>query len=235
MPGLCYAVYMRNFVYYFFNLFVLLPPLFISVFSDVKTYKNWRALGAAIVTVSLPFIVWDIWAAAQGHWFFSGSYITAPRIAGLPVEEILFFVTVPFAMVFVWDVLKKHIPSKPFSEILGALGICLVSLAAIVLLLSQWSRGYSRSAGIAVLISVAIILVSGWWRRNIFWWFQLVLLAIFFVANTFLTALPVITYGDASVIGFRVGTIPLEDFFFNFALINSFVLVYDYVARKLTK
>lgn len=223
---------MRNSVYYLFNLLVLLPPLLISIFSDVKTYKNWRALGVAIAAVSVPFIVWDVWAAAQGHWFFSGTYISAPRLFGLPYEEILFFITVPFAMAFVWDVLKKHIASKPVSEILAVTGLGLASLAGFVLTLSQWSRGYSRSAGIAVLISVVAIVVSGWWRRNVFWWYQLVLVLIFFVANTFLTALPVITYGDASVTGFRVGTIPLEDFFFNFALINMFVLAYDFIARK---
>jgi lycopene cyclase domain-containing protein len=39
--------------------------------------------------------------------------------------------------------------------------------------------------------------------------------------------LPVITYGAGSYIGFRVATIPIEDFFFNFALLTLFVLVYE--------
>jgi lycopene cyclase domain-containing protein len=223
---------MRNYVYLFFNLLVLLPPLLISIFSDVKTYKNWRALGVAILSVSVPFILWDVWAAANNHWFFSTTYISVPRFWGLPFEEILFFVTVPFAMAFVWDVLAKQIPNKPVSEVLAGLGLSLISLASFVLLFSHWSRGYTRSAAIATLIAVLVVVLSGWWRRNRFWWFQAVLFTAFFVTNTFLTALPVITYGDGSYIGFRVGTIPLEDFFFNFALINMFVLAYDYAARK---
>lgn len=223
---------MRSYVYLLFNLFVILPPLLISIFSDVKTYKNWRQVGMAIVLVSVPFVLWDIWAAANAHWFFSSVYITSPRYFGLPFEEILFFVTVPFAMCFVWDVLAKYIPNKPVSDVLAATGISLISLAAIVLLLAQWSRGYTRSAAIATAIALAVIVASGWWRRNRFWWFQLVLFAIFFIANTFLTALPVITYGEGSAIGYRIGTIPLEDFLFNFALINLFVITYDYFCRK---
>jgi lycopene cyclase domain-containing protein len=101
-----------------------------------------------------------------------------------------------------------------------------------VLLFTQWSRGYTRSAAIATLIVLILIILSGWWRRNTFWWFQLLLMAIFLIANTFLTALPVITYGDNSAIGYRIGTIPLEDFLFNFALINLFVVTYDYFVRK---
>lgn len=226
---------MRNYTYLIFNLAVLLPPLLISIFSDVKTYKNWRAIGAAILAVSIPFVLWDIWAAANNHWFFSSSYITAPRYFGLPLEEILFFVTVPFAMCFVWDVLAKYIPNKPVSDILAATGVSLLSLASIVLLLAQWSRGYTRSAALAMAIGLIVVVASGWWRRNRFWWFQLLLVTIFFIANTFLTALPVITYGADSAIEYRIGTIPLEDFLFNFALINLFVIAYDYVCRKTQK
>jgi lycopene cyclase domain-containing protein len=225
---------MLEYTYLLFNLVVLLPPLLISVFSDVKTYKNWRAIGLSLLAVSLPFILWDIWAAAHGHWFFSSTYITAPRPFGIPIEEILFFVTVPFAMCFVWDVLAKYISNKPVSEVLAATGVALASLMPILLLLTQWSRGYTRSAAIAMALALVAVVASGWWRRNRFWWFQLILFTIFFIANTFLTALPVITYGDASAIGYRIGTIPLEDFLFNFALINLFVITYDYFCRKLT-
>jgi lycopene cyclase domain-containing protein len=226
---------MREYTYYLFSLVVLLPPLLLSIFSDVKTYKNIKPLGVSLLLVSVPFIFWDIWAAANGHWFFSSTYITAPRIFGIPIEEKLFFVTVPLAMCFVWDVLAKYIPNKPVSDVLAATGISLLSLSAILLLLTQWNRGYTRSSAIAMGIAIVVVVASGWWRRNRFWWFQIALLALFFVANTFLTALPVITYGASSAIGYRIGTIPLEDFFFNFALINLFVITYDYTARKLTK
>jgi lycopene cyclase domain-containing protein len=218
---------MRSYIYYFFNLLVIVPPLLISIFSDVKTYKQWRAWGISLLLVSIPFIIWDIWAAANSHWFFSSIYTVSQRIFGLPVEEILFFITVPLAMCFVWDVLKKHIPSKDISEIAGVVMISLLALVSLVLLFTQFGRAYSRSAALASLIAIALIIATRWWRRNLFWWFQLFLIGIFFIANTFLTALPVITYGDSSYIGFRVGTIPIEDFFFNFALINLFVIIYE--------
>lgn len=226
---------MREFTYLAFNLLVFLPPLLLSIFSDVKTYKNWRPIGLSLLLVSVPFIIWDIWAAANNHWFFSTTYITNPRYFGIPIEEMLFFITVPFAMCFVWDVLGKYIHSKPVSGILAATGISLISLTALVLLFAQWNRGYTRSAAIATILAVTVIILSGWWCRNRFWWFQLILFALFLFANTFLTALPVITYGDTSAIGYRIGTIPIEDFLFNFALINLFVITYDYFVRKFTK
>ena len=108
---------------------------------------------------------------------------------------------------------KKHIASKPVSEILAVTGLGLASLAVLCLPFRGGVGVIRAQPVLPYLFQLLAIVVSGWWRRNVFWWYQLVVVLIFFVANTFLTALPVITYGDASVTGFRVGTIPLEDFF----------------------
>jgi lycopene cyclase domain-containing protein len=44
--------------------------------------------------------------------------------------------------------------------------------------------------------------------------------------------LPIITYGSDAIIGFRIGDIPIEDFFFNFAFINLFLLAFTTADKR---
>lgn len=129
-------------------------------------------------------------------------------------------------MMFVWDVIRSKIPNRDTSETLAFTAMCILFLTSFMLLIAQWGRGYTRSVAIVGLIAFAVVLWSRWWRRNLFWWFNLILFALFFITNTFLTLLPVITYGDMSFTGIKIGSIPIEDFLFNFALINLFLVVY---------
>jgi lycopene cyclase domain-containing protein len=52
------------------------------------------------------FMVWDWGAVLRGHWSFNEKYITGFKIINLPVEEILFFIVVPFCALFTWEVVK---------------------------------------------------------------------------------------------------------------------------------
>jgi lycopene cyclase domain-containing protein len=218
---------MHNFYYYIFNLLVFLPVLILSFTTDVKPHRHLRGLLAGILFVSFPFIVWDIWATAAGHWGFNAEYITGPYIFDVPVEEYLFFITVPFAMLYVWGVVKKFVADRALAGILPLLAFGLTAGVSVWMLVNFWSNGYTRSAAIAALIAVLIAASSRLAYTVRFWVFQALLLGLFLVFNSILTMLPIITYGSDAIIGFRVGDIPIEDFFFGFAFINLFLLAFN--------
>ncbi len=48
----------------------------------------------------------------------------------------------------------------------------------------------------------------------------------FLLINSVLTALPVVEYNPAAIFGFRVFTIPIEDFFYNYAMLSFYLLFY---------
>ena len=58
--------------------------------------------GRLLMTVALagtPFLLWDLWATHVGHWWFDAGQTLPWRVAGLPLEEIGFFVVIPVVSV----------------------------------------------------------------------------------------------------------------------------------------
>lgn len=220
---------MRNLTYLLFNLIVFVPVLILSFKTDVKPHRHWRALLGAFLLVCIPFILWDIWAVRAGHWGFNANYAIDRRIAGLAIEEILFFVTVPFAMIYVWGVIKKFVTNNQIKTWIPLAALSAATGSAVALLILYWGNGYTRAAMIATLIAVVVVACSRLLFTKRFWMFQLALLAIFLVANWVLTAIPIIVYSNAEIIGTKVLTIPIEDFFFNFAFINLFLVTFNWI------
>jgi lycopene cyclase domain-containing protein len=224
---------MRNFTYLLVNLFIFLPTLVLSFRTDVRPHLHWRAYLAAFLCVCVPFIAWDVWAYNQGHWSFNQEYVTGLELLNLPLEEWLFFVTVPFAMIYVWGVIKKFIPDQPVKILWPLIGFGFVSATAVFWLASYWQNGYTRTVAVITLIAVIILSISRLAYTVRFWVFQLAALVLFIIFNTILTSVPIVQYGTEAIIGTRFITIPLEDFLFNFALLNLFLLAFNYfVTRK---
>jgi len=80
--------------------FVLLASGWLEWAFDLRVYRNPKRLLATVAIAAPPFILWDAFAIAQGHWFFDRSQMLG--IIGplnIPLEEYLFFLIIPIAAV----------------------------------------------------------------------------------------------------------------------------------------
>jgi|GEM_PF-779673 lycopene cyclase domain-containing protein len=221
---------LTEFFYLFFNLGAVFFAFALSKKAKLKI--NYIALFCSYVLISLPFIVWDIWAVSSGHWWFNQDYVIGLNILGIAIEEIMFFVSVPYVMTVIYLCIRS-------TALLGSLAtralIVIIGLIGLVFTVYSEQRGYTNAVGLAtILISIGFLFFYDFSRAVVgLWKFQLLLLAVFIVANSFLTALPIIEYGQYEFIGFRIGTIPVEDFLFNFILINTFITVYMSLSQSI--
>jgi len=87
-------------------LLCLSAPLIISFWPPLGFWRHRRPLYFAIALIILIFGGWDILAVARGHWWFNPDGVWGFRILGLPLEEYLFFVVIPFASIFTWEAFK---------------------------------------------------------------------------------------------------------------------------------
>lgn len=93
---------------YFIVLFLVVFPIVIMMFNKKSMLKN-REKNAliAIVISAIPFLIWDYFATARGHWSFNPNFNMGIYITNLPLEEIMFFITVPLACLYVWCTIKR--------------------------------------------------------------------------------------------------------------------------------
>lgn len=65
----------------------------------LTVFRRPARLLLAIAMAGTPFLVWDVWATHEGHWWFDADQTLPWRIADLPLEEISFFIVIPLVSV----------------------------------------------------------------------------------------------------------------------------------------
>jgi lycopene cyclase domain-containing protein len=88
-------------------LFCTLP---LELVLRVRVYARWRRLAAALVPGLVLGVAWDQYAVRSGHWHFDPRYLTGLDLAGLPVEEVLFFVVIPICAILTLEAVGRRRP-----------------------------------------------------------------------------------------------------------------------------
>lgn len=216
-------------LYILVNMLILAGPLALSFDRKVAFYTKLPKLGGAIAVVGTAYIVWDVIATELGHWSFNATYAGLFRIAGLPIGEVLFFITVPYACIFLYEVAKAYFKGRARSASPSSRVIILLFSALFLLLAVAWrNQGYTFSAllSVSILLILSSLLDPEMWLDRYSWYYILLSFLPFLIANGVLTALPIVQYGDEAIWGVRVYTIPIEDFFYNFGMLGFYLLLY---------
>jgi len=70
--------------------------------------KRWQIFFATDLGILIVYLAWDSWAIHKHNWFFDAKQIIGAHLFNhIPIEEILFFVVVPFTTVATFLALKK--------------------------------------------------------------------------------------------------------------------------------
>ena len=76
------------------------------------------------------------------------------------------------------------------------------------------------SAGYLLLIGLLDYCLSTQvWRRRLFWQLLGVMLLLTLIFNMVLTSLPIVHYDQSKILGWRLGSIPLEDFGYSLGMV----------------
>ena len=72
----------------------------------LRVFRQPGRLVLTIAAAGSPFLLWDLYATRVGHWWFDPAQTLAPRVAGLPLEEVGFFVVIPLATVLTYEAVR---------------------------------------------------------------------------------------------------------------------------------
>lgn len=181
---------------------------------------------------ALFFLFWDVLFAVKGVWSFNPHYIIGLTLWGLPLEEILFFITVPFACIFIYACLNYYIKwqiDNRLSRIINSLIIML----SILGLIFYYDRLYTVVTFGVLLVLVPLlqyVFKVRWLNR--FYLAYLVALIPFYIVNGILTSIPIVIYNNSENMGKRIGTIPIEDHFYLIILLLMNIGFFEYFKTK---
>ena len=220
------------YIYLYLNIFTILFPLALSFDRKVAFYKNWFALFPAILINAAIFIVWDVLFTRAGIWGFNEEYLTGIYLFDLPLEELLFFITVPYACVFIYDVLNAYIRKdllKPYATAIS------IALLLILLLVAIFNLGLLYTSITFSLLAVLLLVHLVLFKIKIlgrFYLAYLVHLVPFLLVNGVLTYLPVVWYNNAYNLGLRIISIPVEDTMYSMLMFLTTITLYEGIKSR---
>lgn len=227
---------MEHWLYLFLNAFTISIPAWRSFDKRLNFHREWPKFFLGAFLVGLVFILWDIYFTANGIWGFNPRYLSGIEWFGLPLGEYLFFICIPFACIFSYRALGYFLGEK--FHVRNHLWISRVlALALLTVGFMSWGKWYTSTTFIALGLYLAAH--GWWWKKRYMGQFYLTYLFIlipFFLVNGVLTGSwidqEVVWYNDNHNLGFRLGTIPVEDIFYGMLLILANV---DWLENAKTK
>lgn len=209
--------------YLFLHFFTVIPVFLLSFDKKVAYYKTWKRLWLPILVVGIFFILWDVFFTLKGVWGFNSRYLTGINLWNLPIEEVLFFITVPFACVFIHECLNRYFPGN----FLGKSELLLTNILIIIFFVVAFFSFEKAYTFATFFLTGLFLVIHRWWFpsefRERFYFTYLVSLIPFLLVNGVLTGSfteePIVLYNEAEFLGVRIFSIPIEDSIYGFLLL----------------
>ena len=182
------------------------------------------------------FILWDEAFTQQKVWGFNAEFITGLYIGSLPIEEILFFICIPYACVFTYFTLNNFVAKDhlfPHQELISS-GLIVLLLISGIYNIEKWYTGLTFVV-LALFLAYQMLKIRPRYMGRFYFAFA-VLLVPFFIINGILTGSfldsQVVWYNEAHILGIRIGTIPIEDVFYGFFLILLNIAIMEWLEDR---
>lgn len=221
------------YTYLLINIATLSIPLLRSFETKYIDFKaKWKYLLPAIAIVAAFFLIWDAIFTSMGIWSFNELYILPFNLLGLPLGEWLFFITVPYACLFIYEVLNRFIKNDTFRSAEPYISYGFIAILSILAMFNydKWYTVITFSFTAIFLVFLKLQKVD--WLSKFYRSF-LVCLIPFFIVNGILTYWPVVLYNDMENLDLRMGSIPVEDSIYAMLLLIMVTYFYEkFKSRK---
>jgi lycopene cyclase domain-containing protein len=225
-----------NKLYLLLNIGSILVPFLVSFHPRLKFYKKWASFFIGVIITSVVFIIWDVFFLRMGIWGFNPDYYLGYTFFGLPIEEWMFFLFIPYACIFMHYSLLELFPkfsynqkrSKQITVLL--LGYFTVSL---ILNYNKWYPLVNYTLAIALLL---LVYTSNKNLLRTYYKTFVIMLIPFVIVNGVLTGTgindQVVWYNNLENCGVRFFTIPIEDATYAFTMILSTLYIIDFLEKR---
>ncbi|MGY5354295.1 lycopene cyclase domain-containing protein [Wenyingzhuangia sp. IMCC45467] len=223
-----------QYTYLLINIACISIPFIASFYKKHAFYKEWKYFFLSCVLVGTFFLIWDEIFTQLGFWGFNPTYLTGIYLGHLPLEEILFFVCIPYACSFTYFAFLYLIPNKKNNQKLIKFNYIL-ALFLLGLGILNYHKWYTF---LTFLFLGIFLLYLKKLKVNLFYYYLTfaTILPFFFMSNGILTGsfleAPIVWYNNTQNLGIRMFTIPVEDTFYGMLLIFGNIYFHQYFKQK---
>lgn len=226
-----------KFLYLILDLGSISIPLFYSFFERKFSFsRNFKNALISILLVAIPFLTWDAVFTKIGVWGFNDKYHLSLNLIGMPIEEWLFFICIPYACLFLHESLRYYIPDYAITKQTTKFISILLIIIALVILVFNFGRKYTTYNLLLFLMIMFYSLKYKFKSLQEYLPSFLVIIIPFIVVNGILTGSfideEVVWYNNAENMGKRFFTIPYEDFFYAFNMLFPTQLIFNSLQNK---
>ena len=214
-------------------------PVIFSFHPKVKFYIFYKSIFRATLLVSTIYILWDIIFTKLGIWGFNNQYLNGIYIFNLPMEEILFFLCIPFCCLYTYHLVEKFNISFFKNFHWEKIKIYFLFVVLVVGLIN-YTKLYTFICFVMFSLVLFIVNKSSININFNFFYTTFILIIIpFLIINGALTGLffdqTVVWYNNKEILGLRIFTIPIEDAFYAHQLILLNLMFYKKYSSSNTK
>jgi len=225
-----------TFLYLLIDLAALSVPLVFSFHPKIALYKKWPAMWCAILLSTIPFIIWDSHFTQIGVWGFNETYLLGAYFLHLPVEEILFFICIPYSCLFTYFCFRIYLGAdfRLKNENIITWIILLITIGLGICFYDRLYTFYTAVGLTLFLLFIKFVVKAKW--LGLFFYSHMYLLLPFFIVNGILTGTglekPIVWYNNAENMGFRLLSIPFEDVFYGMLMLLLNTFLFEFFMKK---
>lgn len=224
----------NKFTYLLIDILTIIVPFTFSFHPKINFYKTWKAFWPANIIITLFFIIWDVLYTHIGVWGFNDNYTCGLKLLNLPIEEVLFFICIPYASVFTYHCFKLYVKNpKVYTKHVSLFLSVSLLVTGLIFISNLYTSATFISLGTFIIFLKYILKVK--WLHN-FYLCYLVILLPFFIVNGILTGSwidePIVWYNNQENLKVRLLTIPIEDVFYGMLLLLLNTWLYERFSEK---
>ena len=214
-------------------------PLLLSFDKKLHFSRQWKYIFPPLLAIAICYLAVDILFTQKGIWGFNPRYHSQIVLAGLPIEEYLFFIIVPYASIFLHDSLALYFPKFQLTDqqtrwTRRALLVLCWALAFIF-----FRKAYTLYTTLLMIVALNISIFDTTRSLNRFFATFLVIMVPFLIVNGLLTGTlieeEVVWYNHSENINLRILTIPVEDIGYGFSLIYFTLFIREKLRIRFTR
>jgi lycopene cyclase domain-containing protein len=202
---------MEKYTFLFIDVLVFFIPMLLMLDKRFKSKKTFNQIVPGLLLMAALFTVWDLVFSHLLIRTFNPTYVIGYYFLGIPFEEYLLFLLIPFTVTVIYEYMLNLFPERMHQQS-GNTFATILALLFLFLAIAFRQHQYTFYTCIfsSLLLQFNVYFLKSAFLGRYFFVFAVALVPAMLI-HAVLTSHPIIQYSNTGISGIKIGTIPFED------------------------